>query len=135
VKLSVWISIYRGTTRMWWSSTLMEEMSAKTFGRSASNITASSDVHRRRTSLVPSLEYSAEVPLSGIVLFFLFYLFIFSFFPMCVLSFTFIFVVTEAFCFRLNRYTGRTQKEIIEYVRDNYVKRQSFQRFVGGSNQ
>lgn len=26
------------------------------------------------------------------------------------------------------RYTGRTQKEIIEYVRDNYVKRQSFQR-------
>lgn len=28
------------------------------------------------------------------------------------------------------RYTGRTQKEIIEFVRENYVKRQSFQRFV-----
>ncbi|XP_046442201.1 FERM, ARHGEF and pleckstrin domain-containing protein 1-like [Daphnia pulex] len=26
------------------------------------------------------------------------------------------------------RYTGRTQKEIIEFVRENYVKRQSFQR-------
>jgi hypothetical protein len=30
----------------------------------------------------------------------------------------------------LFRYTGRTQKEIIEFVRENYVKRQSFQRFV-----
>lgn len=39
-------------------------MSAKTFGRSASNTTASSDVHRQRTSLVPSPEFSAEVPLS-----------------------------------------------------------------------
>lgn len=28
------------------------------------------------------------------------------------------------------RYTGRTQKEIVEFVRENYVKRQSFQRFV-----
>lgn len=26
------------------------------------------------------------------------------------------------------RYTGRTQKEIVEFVRENYVKRQSFQR-------
>lgn len=26
------------------------------------------------------------------------------------------------------RYTGRTQKEIVDYVRDNYIKRQPFQR-------
>ena len=25
-------------------------------------------------------------------------------------------------------YTGRTQKEIVDFVRENYVKRQSFQR-------
>ena len=27
------------------------------------------------------------------------------------------------------RYTGRTQKEVVEFVRENYVKRQSFQRY------
>lgn len=27
-------------------------------------------------------------------------------------------------------YSGKTQKQIIEFVRDNYVKRQTFQRFV-----
>lgn len=26
------------------------------------------------------------------------------------------------------RYSGKTQKQIIEFVRDNYVKRQTFQR-------
>lgn len=30
----------------------------------------------------------------------------------------------------LNRYSGKTQKQIIEFVRDNYVKRQTFQRFA-----
>ena len=29
-----------------------------------------------------------------------------------------------------NRYSGKTQKQIIEFVRDNYVKRQTFQRFA-----
>ncbi|XP_012552806.2 FERM, ARHGEF and pleckstrin domain-containing protein 1 isoform X2 [Bombyx mori] len=28
------------------------------------------------------------------------------------------------------RYSGKTQKQIVEFVRDNYVKRQTFQRFV-----
>lgn len=28
------------------------------------------------------------------------------------------------------RYSGKTQKQIVEYVRDNYVKRQTFQRYV-----
>jgi len=26
------------------------------------------------------------------------------------------------------RYSGKTQKQIVEFVRDNYVKRQTFQR-------
>lgn len=33
------------------------------------------------------------------------------------------------FC-SLHRYSGKTQKQIIEFVRDNYVKRQTFQRFA-----
>ena len=32
--------------------------------------------------------------------------------------------------FSIFSYTGRTQKEIIDFVRENYVKRQSFQRYV-----
>lgn len=28
-----------------------------------------------------------------------------------------------------NRYSGKTQKQIVEFVRDNYVKRQTFQRW------
>lgn len=27
-----------------------------------------------------------------------------------------------------NRYSGKTQKQIVEFVRENYVKRQAFQR-------
>lgn len=34
----------------------------------------------------------------------------------------------------LDRYTGRTQKQIIDFVRENYVKRQSFQRCDAGRN-
>lgn len=32
--------------------------------------------------------------------------------------------------FALHRYSGKTQKQIVEFVRDNYVKRQTFQRYV-----
>lgn len=28
------------------------------------------------------------------------------------------------------RYSGKTQKQMVEFVRDNYVKRQTFQRYV-----
>lgn len=28
------------------------------------------------------------------------------------------------------RYSGKTQKQIVEFVRDNYVKRQTFQRYL-----
>ncbi|EEC18683.1 FERM, RhoGEF and pleckstrin domain-containing protein, putative, partial [Ixodes scapularis] len=32
------------------------------------------------------------------------------------------------------RYSGRTQKQIVEYVRENYVKRQPFQRYILADN-
>lgn len=30
----------------------------------------------------------------------------------------------------IHRYSGKTQKQIVEFVRENYVKRQAFQRWV-----
>lgn len=36
--------------------------------------------------------------------------------------------ITSKKCFPFHRYSGKTQKQIIEFVRDNYVKRQTFQR-------
>lgn len=30
----------------------------------------------------------------------------------------------------VNRYSGKTQKEVVDYVRSNFIKRQPFQRLV-----
>lgn len=36
--------------------------------------------------------------------------------------------INETHWYRFIRYSGKTQKQIVEFVRDNYVKRQTFQR-------
>lgn len=56
-----------------------------------------------------------------------------SFVCMCLeiliklMDFSYLFIAFS-FCFLIYSYSGRTQKQIIDFVRENYVKRQNFQR-------
>lgn len=88
-------------------------MSARTFGRSVSRIMDSSAVQQCRALRDVRPVSSHEAALSGM------------------------FVCTSVFSVRLKfifyvyttySYSGKTQKQIIEFVRENYVKRQNFQR-------
>lgn len=86
-------------------------MSVRTFGRNASRIMDSSAVLLCRINLDGRrVFYPGEVH-SGLLY-----------------AQVLIIIITKLYIFSFCSYSGKTQKQIIEFVRENYVKRQNFQR-------
>lgn len=91
-------------------------MSAKCFGRSASSITAFSAVPKCLGPPDSNLSSSARDLLSGI------YSSRSESFSAIIVSPFFVYSVLAC------RYSGRTQKQVIEYVREHHKRREPFER-------
>lgn len=106
---------YRVTTKTSWSSFSKGATNARTSGKSVSKIMVSSVARPCKVFRDEKLEFYQEAAHLG------------KHSP--DRSLPHMFADTSLFAL-LSRYSGKTQKQIIEFVRDNYVKRQTFQRFV-----
>lgn len=107
---------HRATTKTSSSSSSRDETSAKTFGKSVSRTTVSSAAKQCKVSLD---ERRASYPVAV------------HFGKWQSSNYWFLWPLTFAFFVSsIHRYSGKTQKQIIEFVRDNYVKRQTFQRLA-----
>ena len=102
----------RATTKILLSSSSTKEITARTSGRSVLSTTASSAVLMFLQQSERNLSSSAEDHLSGEIS-------------------KLMNVAAQENYFNFEnyfRYSGRTQKQMQEHVRENFVKRQSFQR-------